>query len=320
MKKPEIMNNITRTLNKAAFKFKKHSPEILVVAGVVGVIGSTVMACKATTKINDILDDTKDQLDKIHEAGERLENSETLRLKDGEEYTVEQNKKDLTIVYAQTALKFAKLYAPSVIIGGLSITAILTGHNITRKRNIALAAAYTAVDKSFKEYRGRVVERFGEALDKELKYGIKSKEVDEVVTNEDGTESVVKKTVDVVDATNPMNVSEYARFFDDGCAGWTKDPEYNLMFLRDQQRYANDLLKSKGHLFLNEVYDLLGIPRTKAGQIVGWIYDEKHPNGDNFVDFGIYDTNKTANRDFVNGYERTILLDFNVDGNIWDQM
>lgn len=320
MKKPEIMNNITRTLNKAAFKFKKHSPEILVVAGVVGVIGSTVMACKATTKINDILDDTKDQLDKIHEAGERLENGETLRLKDGEEYTVDQNKKDLTIVYAQTALKFAKLYAPSVIIGGLSITAILTGHNITRKRNIALAAAYTAVDKSFKEYRGRVVERFGEALDKELKYGIKSKEVDEVVTNEDGTESVVKKTVDVVDATNPMNVSEYARFFDDGCAGWTKDPEYNLMFLRDQQRYANDLLKSKGHLFLNEVYDLLGIPRTKAGQIVGWIYDEKHPNGDNFVDFGIYDTNKTANRDFVNGYERTILLDFNVDGNIWDQM
>ena len=320
MKKPEIMNNITRTLNKAAFKFKKHSPEILVVAGVVGIVGSTVMACKATTKVNDILDDTKDQLDKIHEAGERLENGETLMLKDGEEYTVEQNKKDLTIVYAQTALKFAKLYAPSVIIGGLSITAILTGHNITRKRNIALAAAYTAVDKSFKEYRGRVVERFGEALDKELKYGIKSKEVDEVVTNEDGTESVVKKTVDVVDATNPMNVSEYARFFDDGCAGWTKDPEYNLMFLRDQQRYANDLLKSKGHLFLNEVYDLLGIPRTKAGQIVGWIYDEKHPNGDNFVDFGIYDTNKTANRDFVNGYERTILLDFNVDGNIWDQM
>ena len=320
MKKSEIMNNITRTLNKAAFKFKKHSPEILVVAGVVGVIGSTVMACKATTKVNDILDDTKDQLDKIHEAGERLENGETLMLKDGEEYTVEQNKKDLTIVYAQTALKFAKLYAPSVIIGGLSITAILTGHNITRKRNIALAAAYTAVDKSFKEYRGRVVERFGEALDKELKYGIKSKEVDEVVTNEDGTESVVKKTVDVVDATNPMNVSEYARFFDDGCAGWTKDPEYNLMFLRDQQRYANDLLKSKGHLFLNEVYDLLGIPRTKAGQIVGWIYDEKHPNGDNFVDFGIYDTNKTANRDFVNGSERTILLDFNVDGNIWDQM
>ena len=141
-----------------------------------------------------------------------------------------------------------------------------------------------------------------------------TKEVEEVSVNEDGTESVVKKTVDVVD---PSTISEYARFFDDGCTGWTKDPEYNLMFLRDQQRYANDLLQSKGHLFLNEVYDMLGIPRTKAGQVVGWFYDEKHPVGDNFVDFGIYDTNRgTANRDFVNGYERTILLDFNVDGPI----
>ena len=320
MNKPEFMNNITRTLNKAAFQLKKHSPEILVVAGVVGVVGSTVMACKATTKVNDILDDTKEQLDKIHEAGEKLENGETLMCKDGEEYTVEQNKKDLTIVYAQTAFKFVKLYAPAVIVGGLSITAILAGHNITRKRNIALAAAYTAIDKSFKEYRGRVVERFGEALDKELKYGIKTKEVDEIVTNEDGTESVVKKTVDVVDATDPSNISEYARFFDDGCTGWTKDPEYNLMFLRNQQRYANDLLQSKGHLFLNEVYDLLGIPRSKAGQVVGWIYDEKHPIGDNFVDFGIYDTNKSKSREFVNGTERVILLDFNVDGNIWDLM
>ena len=312
MKKLNFITNMTRSFHKAGFQLKKHSPEILVVAGVVGTVASAIMACKATTKLSTILEESKENVEAIHECANNPEMAE--------KYTEEDSKKDLTIVYAQTALKFAKLYAPSVIIGGLSITAILTGHNITRKRNIALAAAYTAVDKSFKEYRGRVVERFGEALDKELKYGIKSKEVDEVVTNEDGTESVVKKTVDVVDATNPMNVSEYARFFDDGCAGWTKDPEYNLMFLRDQQRYANDLLKSKGHLFLNEVYDLLGIPRTKAGQIVGWIYDEKHPNGDNFVDFGIYDTNKTANRDFVNGYERTILLDFNVDGNIWDQM
>ena len=114
--------------------------------------------------------------------------------------------------------------------------------------------------------------------------------------------------------------SEYSRFFDDGCAGWTKDPEYNFMFLKNQERYANDLLKSKGHLFLNEVYDMLGIPRTKAGQVVGWIYDEKNPVGDNFVDFGILDMRKPKCRDFVNGYERSILLDFNVDGNIWDMM
>ena len=111
--------------------------------------------------------------------------------------------------------------------------------------------------------------------------------------------------------------SEYARFYDCGNEGWTKDPEYNLMFLRQQQNYANEKLKVNGHLFLNEVYDMLGIPRSKAGQVVGWIYDEKNPNGDNFVDFGIYD-NKDGNRRFVNGYEATILLDFNVDGVIYD--
>ena len=317
LNKTEIVNKATRAFNKAAFQLKKHSPEILVVSGVVGLVGSGVMACKATTKVNDILDDTKEQLDKIHNVGERLAAGETLMCKDGEEYTVEQNKKDLTIVYAQTAVKFAKLYGPSIILGGLSITAILAGHNITRKRNVALAAAYTAVDKSFKEYRGRVVERFGEALDKELRYNIKSEEVDVITVNEDGSESVEKKVIDVV---NPTMNSEYARFFDDGCNGWTKDAEFNLKFLIDQQKYANEILRIKGHLFLNEVYDLLGIPRSKAGQVVGWIYDEKNPVGDNFVDFGIYDTHRTKCNDFVNGYERTILLDFNVDGNILDLM
>lgn len=308
MNKTEIMNNMTRKFHRVAFKFKKHSPELLVVGGVVGVVGSAVMACKATTKLDAILDASKENIGKIHQA---VEHPEMLP----EPYTEEDGKKDLAIVYTQTAVKVAKLYAPAVIVGGLSITAILAGHNITRKRNVALAAAYTAVDKSFKEYRGRVVERFGEALDKELKYNLKSKEVEEIVVNEDGTESVVKKTVEVAD---PNGYSVYARFFDDGCIGWTKDPEYNLMFLKDQQRYANDLLQTRGHLFLNEVYDLLGIPRNKMGQVVGWIYDEKNPVGDNFVDFGIYDVHDEAKRNFVNGYERTILLDFNVDGNIMD--
>lgn len=113
-----------------------------------------------------------------------------------------------------------------------------------------------------------------------------------------------------------LAVSQYARIFDDSCVGWTKDPEYNMHFLKVQQNYCNVLLKSKGHLFLNEVYDILGIPRTKAGTVVGWVYNEKNPIGDNFVDFGIFDTNDERNSDFINGFKRTAILDFNVDGNI----
>lgn len=310
MKKLAFMNTISRSAHRMAFKLQKHSPEILVVAGVIGAVASAVMACKATTKLGDILDDSRDKIDSIHDV---IENPDKV----DEEYTPEDGNKDLAIVYTQTALKVAKVYAPAVILGGLSITAILTSNNILRKRNIALAAAYTAVDKSFKEYRGRVVERFGKELDKELRYNIKAKEVEETVTDEKGNEKTVKKTVDVVD---PNAISEFAKFFDDGCIGWTKDPELNMIFLRQQEAAATKRLEDRGHLFLNEVYDMLGLPRTRAGQIVGWIYDKKNPIGDNYVDFGIYDTSKEANRNFVNGYERTILLDFNVDGNILDLM
>ena len=309
MKINNLVNSATRTFNRAGLKLKKHSPEIMVTAGVIGVIASAVMACKATTKASSIVDEMKEEMDKIHKAADMV---------DEEIYSEEDLKKDTSIVYIQTGVKFAKLYGPSIALGALSITSILVGHNILRKRNLALAAAYTAIDTSFKAYRGRVVERFGKELDKELRYNIKAKEVEETVIDEKtGEEKVVKKTIDVVD---PNEYSDYARFFDVGCNGWSKDPEFNLMFLKQQQNYANDLLKSRGHLFLNEVYDLLGIQRTKAGNVVGWIYDEKNPVGDNFVDFGIYDINRPKNRDFVNGYERTIILDFNVDGDILSLM
>ena len=305
MKANELMNNVTRTVNRVGFKFKKHSPEVLIVAGTLGVVASAVMACKATTKAGKIKEEMNEEMDKIHEVAEAHR----------EDYTEEDLKKDTTIVYTQTAVKYVKLYAPSVALGVVSLTCILASNSILRKRNIALAAAYTAVDKGFKEYRGRVVERFGTELDKELRYNIKAKEFEEPVVDEKGKEKIKKETVSVAD---PNLYSDYARFFDDGCLGWSKDAEYNLTFLKQQQNYANDLLKKKGHLFLNEVYDMLGIPRTRAGQVVGWIYDEKHPIGDNFVDFGIYDMNREKVRDFVNGYERVILLDFNVDGNILD--
>lgn len=300
--------NLTNTFSRIGFKLKQRSPEILVAAGVVGIVSSMVLACKASTKAHDILEDTKEQLSQVKQV---LEDEKFSK----ETYSEEDAKKDTTIIYAQTGIKFIKLYGPAIILGSLSIASILTSHNILRKRNIALAAAYTVVDKSFNDYRSRVIERFGEELDHELKYNIKAKEIEEVTVDAKGKEKTKKTTISVV---NNDGYSDYARFFDDGCTGWTKDAELNLVFLRQQQDHANEMLKSRGHLFLNDVYYMLGIPKTKAGQVVGWVYDEKNPVGDNFVDFGIYDSHREVNRDFVNGYERTILLDFNVDGPIVD--
>lgn len=313
MTKVQLINSVKRTFHRGIFNVKKHSPEILVATGIVSGVVGAVMACKATTKVSDILDNTKEQLDKVHTALETPDAQ--YKDDDGEAkpYTEEIGKKDITIIYAHTALDFIKLYGPSVAVGALSIGCILAGTNILHKRNVALAAAYTVVDNSFKEYRGRVVERFGEELDRELKYNIKAKEVEEVVTDENGEEKVVKS---IVHEADPNGWSEYARIYDDGCKGWTKNPEYNLIFLKQQQAYANRVFQERGHLFLNEVYELLGFPKTQAGQQVGWIYDEKGSIGDNFVDFGIYNIDNPRARDFVNGYERNIILDFNVDGPI----
>ena len=311
MNMSNIVNSATKTFHRVGLQIKKHSPEILLVTGITGVVTSAVMACKATTKVDAIVEESKKSIDMIHEG------METGNICDVE-YTEEDGKKDLAIVYIQTGVKFAKLYGPSVLLGLTSIGCILASNNIIHKRNVALSAAYTAIDTSFKGYRSRVIERFGESMDRELRYNIKTQEVKETVVDEEtGKKKTVKSTVSVVD---PNTYSDYARFFDEYCAGWTKDAEYNLMFLRQQQNYANELLKSRGHLFLNEVYDMLGIDRTKAGNIVGWIYDEKHPFGDNFVDFGIYVLDNEKARDFVNGRERSILLDFNVDGDILSLM
>lgn len=310
------MNKLSRTASKCCFELKKHSPEILVTAGVIGVVTSTVMACKATTKVNRVLDDAKKELDNIHTC---MDQGYIPVPADGEikkvEYTPEEGKKDLNIVYTQTGLKVVKLYAPAVMLGTAAILSIVKSHNILRKRNVAIAAAYATVDKSFKEYRKRVAERFGDAVEKEIKYNLQSKEIEEKVIDEKGKEQTVTKTVTVL---GPNDYSEFSKIFDKLNPNWENTPEYNMLFLKAQQNYANDLLRAKGFLFLNDVYEMLGFPRTIAGQSVGWLYDPRNCDhkGDNYVDFGILDVRKQSSCDFVNGYESAVILDFNVDGNI----
>lgn len=302
--KTEIMKSVNGVASKTVMKIKKHSPEILVVAGIAGTVVSAVLACKATTKVAEILDETKGTLDTIHEG------METGAI-NGQEYTTEDGKKDTVVVYAQTGMKLAKLYAPAIILGTLSITSILASNNILRKRNVALGAAYAAIDKSFKEYRGRVIERFGEQVDTELKYGIKAKKFEEIeVDPETGKEKKVKKTVMVAD---PNLQSDYAVYFDSKSRNYETNPDYNRMFLKAQQAFANDKLQTRGHLFLNEVLDDLDLPRTHAGQIVGWTKD----GPDGYVNFRIVE----VERETEDGrHEPALLLDFNVEGNIWEKM
>lgn len=291
-----VPNVIGRKIAHSALLAQKNSPGLLFGAGVVGMIGSTVLACRATLKMEEVLWDAKSKLN-------------TAKTLEHQDYSEKDRSRDVTLIHVQTSVKIVRLYGPAVLVGGLSIAALTKSHNILNQRNAALTAAYAALEKGFKEYRERVVEKYGEEADRNLRYGTQQVEVIDPDTQK-------KKIVTRVSQNTP---SIYARFFDPTSSSWSREPEYNLIFLKCQQNYANDMLHARGHVFLNEVYDMLGIPRSKAGAVVGWILT---PDGqtDNFINFGVFDDKSEKARDFVNGHEGAILLDFNVDGIIYDRI
>jgi hypothetical protein len=288
---------LTRTFSRSLLTLKKDSPHIFFVAGVVGSVASTVMACRATLKLSSTLDDIQVDLKNIKELKENVVHSNTPTL-EGTNYSVSQYDRDVLYIYAKASLRITRLYAPSVIVGAASITALTGAHVQMTRRNAALMAAYAAVQEAYDNYRDRVREVLGEDAELDIYHAAE-------------TEVVEKKQVKSAD---PNKWSPYARFFDEYSDYWEKDPELNKLFVQCQQNFANNLLRSRGHIFLNEVYDMLGLSRNKAGAVVGWVLG---PDGDNFVDFGIYEA---YNARFVSGNERSVLLDFNVDGVIFDKI
>jgi hypothetical protein len=293
-----IKNVVTSKAGRGLLQIRKVSPEILLVAGVAGVITSTVLACRATLKVEEIVGDALIDINKIEQVA--AENNET-------KYSKKDAAKDLFIVRVQTGAKIAKLYGPSIAVGVVSLACLLGSHNILQKRNVALMSAYKALETGFNEYRKRVVDELGVDKDTEYRYGISKVKVTTI--DENGVET--SKMVNNINMTDSI----YAREFSEKTAKeWSPNPEYNLMTLKCRQNYANDLLNARGHLFLNEVYDMLGIKRSDAGAVVGWVKD--NVDGDGFVDFGIY---KDLNcQEYVNEYGTSWLLDFNVDGVIFD--
>lgn len=292
-----IPTAISQKIARQGLLASKNSPTILFGAGVVGMVGSTVLACRATLKMHEVLDTAQEDLGQARKLAHFQD----------ERYTETDRKKDTAIIYARSAGKVGRLYAPSIILGAASIACLTKSHNILQERNLALAAAYTAVDEAFKAYRERVVEKYGEEEDRNLRYET------EVVTGYDPeTDKPIEETI----LAESNGKSMYARWFDDQSSNWSEEPYYNFAFLRSAQNWFNDMLRSRGHVFLNEVYDHLDIPRTRPGSVVGWIIND---NGDNFVDFGIFEDEEKT-RGFVNGREGSILLDFNVDGVIWDKI
>lgn len=311
MKLTDMTKNAGLAIAKFFAPLKKHTPEILMAGGIAGAVGSTVLACRATLRLNDALEDTRNDLAELHRCQEAGKNVH------GKEYTQKDAAHDKVILYLQAGLKVGRLYAPAALLGGLSLAGMIGSNTLLRKRAVALTAAYAAVDKGFREYRSRVTERYGAEVDHELRYGIRTEKVEKTVTDEKGR---AKKTKETVAVSQQDFRNEYGRLFRrEDSRAYDEDTELNEFFLRSQQTWANNRLIAQGHLFLNEVYEALGFDHTPAGAVVGWIYDPDNPAapGDNMVDFGM---TKVLRCNAYGDMEEVVALDFNVDGIIYDKI
>lgn len=304
----KVVDVMKRTYFKAKRKTIKHAPELYIAFGIGGIIVSGVLACVKTMELPNILEANKEEVESIRK---QYEENQTCT-----EETEKEKRKEITKTYVKTGFEVVKLYAFPVVLGATSLTFIGVSHHIMKKRNAGLAAYAATLDNGFRKYRERVIEKYGEEAEKELRYGIKHEETDEKVTDENGEESIVKKEMDTI---RPDELGDFTRIYESGCNGFTKDPEHNKLFLRRMESIANKKLQDEGHVWLNDVLTMLGFPKTKMGHVVGWLYDPTNPKLHNCVDFGIH-TFDSATIRFLNGYENVILLDFNVDGNIFDMM
>lgn len=276
-----IKSKITRFSGSQKLRVKESSPHILFGIGLAGTVASTVLACRATLKLEAKLAEAQDE---INEVGESFHKGLT-------------DRKDLAYVYGKHVCSIGRLYAPAVAVGVVSISCLTGSHVQLTRRNTALTAAYTGLHTAFNEYRARVRKALGEENERDLYFDTQI----ENTTDENGKKITVK-------TLNPNNMSIYAKCFDEFNPEWKKNAEFNKIFIKCQQEFANQRLQVVGHIFLNEVYDSLGFERTQAGQVVGWYLNDE---GDNFVDFGLFEAH---NHPFMNGQERSIWLDFNVDG------
>lgn len=295
---------LRKSFKKAQLTVRKHSPEILMVAGVIGTVAGAVMACKETLELEDVLDECKQ---------EKMELEEQYAM--CEEYSEDALKKDQVKLTIKQAAKIVKLYAPSVIMEVTSIGVIFASNDIMRKRNASMAAAYATLNSMYKRYRQNVIESYGEEVDKDMRFGVKHEKVTEI--DEDGNK--VKIDARIVDLDNTaLAISDYSRFFQMGCKGFdASSGRYNLLYLKGIQAMFNNKLIADGYVMLNDVYRELGFDTIPEGWSIGWVYDEANPIGDNYIDFGLYEA-RNKNQRAVNDWEPVILMDFNVDGNLYE--
>jgi hypothetical protein len=287
-----VPNSVSRVGGRTLLKLNAGSPTILVVAGVVGLGATAVLAARATRNIDPILNDHKQTRAEIGYLGTKKEQRSIVQL------------------YSHTGWELTKLYGPTLFVGSTSAVAVLGGHKILRGRQIATLAAYSGLADQFNAYRKRIAQTLGEDLERSIYEGARGE------WKEDPERKGEYKLQPEYDK-NALPGSYLTPWFDETNPNWTVDPVQNYLFLKGAQGHMNNILQIRGHVFLNDVYDALRLPRCPEGAIAGWVYDHKDSK-DNYIDFGFMSGNDPQTVAFRNGVERSVRLNFNIDGTIWN--
>jgi hypothetical protein len=283
---------------------KLRSPQILLGVGIATAVGSVAAAVVATTKLDEVKAETAKRLEEVDEALQ----DETLK----EKYSEADAANDRKIIKIQGGAKIAAMYLPAAALLACSIAAFAGGHHILMLRNGALSAAFATMSAMFENYRKNVVDKYGADADAALRGNVISSSITGTVIDADGTEHTLTKTVE---ESRVDEAYDFARFYIGADMNNMHDVNYDETFLRAQQTTANELLQARHILLLNDVYELLGFKKTKAGAMVGWIWDPKRPYGDNYVDFRM---RLTSREDRSGELQPAYFLDFNVAGSILD--
>ena len=323
---------VSRRAGRLGVKAAKYAPDILVWAGIGGVTAATISIVRKDEARREIMEEFTEELAGIKEEYGKTGNDG----KEAQECPSDASERaysaEVAKAYIGVVGKLARLYGSSAALYGVSIAAILKSHYILKGRVAGLAAAYECLSKSFDRYRGNVIDRYGPEVDEDCRRGRKKEQVVDIMPDPETGEEITEVN-DRTIADIPDKGSEYGRWFECGAAAefMKNNPVYNMSYVVGVQRTLNYLLQARGHVFLNEAYDALGIPRTPAGAVVGWVYGTgDDPEGDNYIDFGVEERPvwvrdrwrgkgmTLVGYDDFEGFKDGFWLDFNVDGVIYD--
>lgn len=280
---------------------KKNAPTLLVVGGLITGGAALVTACIQSTKLNDILDESKAEMDKRQAAVDEEKMMKDDETGEERQYTQEDADHDKRALYFRTALRICKLYAIPAVLSAISIAMILTGNKMHRARTAQAIAVGNAAMATLNKAKERAKEVIGEEKTAEIFDGVK-KNGKVKVEREDEEGHVGMATEDI--KTGIANNRTSFIFNEETSTMWSKVHFVNQNLFSNQENSLNDLFYFDGCVTLDDALKKFGL--VKRGTNDGWTNEA----------FGGYSKGIFVTATLLDPRTEEYLLEFNIEGDI----